>query len=186
MKRAFTTLVLVAIGCAVGVYIRERRLTRESLAPVTSERLTHVIEQLRHEFTVDGKAQVGLGEMNMSGYDPFYLLVRYVAGVATPPDFDLLLDDKSGAVRVAAAMAILKFSEIDMKSSAVDRLLEDREEIVVFDASCIPRRMTVGEVVAGLKRDPNFLDVPEAPSHQPLEPAATSFTPSAASESHQR
>ena len=160
MKKALATVLAVTVSFSVGFVVGDRRFIRESTPPAASERLTYAIEQLRRAPMIEAKAQVSLAEMSISGYDSFYLLVRYVATVAIPPDFDVLLEDKSPAVRLAAAMAILKFRKKDMMPSAVDRLLDDHQEIIAFDSSCIPRHMTVGALVAALKRDPGFLDVP--------------------------
>jgi hypothetical protein len=157
MKSVAIALGLIA-SFAIGFSIGRRAPQSDSIA---RPNLAYVLEQLRHLRAADRNIQyLSLAEFGMGSRPaPSYLLFKYVAAVATPPELVAMLEDKSAVVRVVGAMVILKERGKDMRPASVDALLSDQETIMVFDSSCIPRDMSVGAVVAGLLKDPTFMDV---------------------------
>ena len=124
---------------------------------------------------MDGKISVvSLAESGLGGNpDSFYLLFLYVSRVATLPEVEAMLLDRSAAVRVVGAMVVLKTWR-GMPIRSVDKLLNDKEEIMACDSSCMPSHITVGAVVAGLKGNRDFMDVQKVDSDQSAGPASTS------------
>ncbi|WP_069961035.1 hypothetical protein [Lacunisphaera limnophila] len=160
MKRALLLILLLA-GIA------------ESSAAY-DKRLVYVLEQLRHcRSAFDEAPEIG-GEAVGEGGAPhaFYLLYPYVRQFASDVDLSAMCHDKSPVVRVMAAKCI-----VNRKNSAVvdhlDDLSNDSEKLLVFPYGCSGFEMTVAEIVAKLKSDPDFPTGPKEPNQTP-EPTAPS------------
>jgi len=139
------------------------------------KKLTHVLEQLREctltlteELPLVGGPAVGAAATPHE----FYLLFPYVSTVATDEDLRAMLRDKSAVVRIMGAKCILQKKDSVLRD-AVDLLAKDSTKVYVAPFGCGILRQSVGEVVAELKKDSDFLGDPKGPD-QTLEPTAPS------------
>ena len=164
MTKLIPILIVLGVISVTALTFIRRSPSSDLTHVAVSEHLVYVLDQLRHSRLSD--QNIGMMSLSASGLggrpDPSYLLYRYVASVATPPDLAAMLEDKSAVVRVVAAMVLLKERRKETGLTSADSLLHDREQIMAFDESCIPRRISVADVVAGLKKDPSFMDAQKA------------------------
>ena len=144
------------------------------------KKLTHVLEQLREctltlteELPLVGGPAVGAAATPHE----FYLLFPYVSTVATDEDLRAMLCDKSAVVRIMGAKCILQKKDSVLRD-AVDLLAKDSTKVYVAPFGCGILRQSVGEVVAELKKDSDFLGDPKEP-YQTSEPTAPSGRDSA-------
>lgn len=148
-KRAFT--FLIGLACAAqcfGSY---------------DKRLVHVLEQLRAckmafdvELPMVGGSAVGAAATPHE----FYLLFPYVSRIASDADLAAMLRDKSPVVRIMAAKCIVQQKESPL-IHALDSLTKDTAQVYVAPFGCGILKQTVGEVVAEMKKDSNFLGDPK-------------------------
>lgn len=132
------------------------------------KKLVHVLEQLRQctlalheELPMVGGSAVG----NAATPHEFYLLFPYVSTVAGEEDLRAMLRDRSPVVRIMAAKCILKQKDGALRS-AVDALAKDSTKVFVAPFGCGILRQSVGEVVAELKKNPDYLGAPKEPNSE--------------------
>jgi hypothetical protein len=124
--------------------------------PAYNERVVYALQQMRHIRMPDGAACIGSSARPLGRHPhSFFLLTRYLAATALPPDLELMLKDPWPAVRIAAAEIILWENRWGMSKSGVDRLLSDQEAVTILDDS-IPVRTTVAKVVTELRTNPQL------------------------------
>ena len=122
-------------------------------------KLIYVLEQLRHCQFDDKTALVGGPAVGYAGRPhEFYLLFPYVSRLASHEDLVSMLADRSPVVRIMSAKCILskQYQVGDLKKS-VDVLAKDKTQVYVIPSGCSPELRTVADVVADLKKDPNYL-----------------------------
>lgn len=150
MKRALMVILLL-----VGVV--------ESLAAY-NQRLIYVLEQLRHcRSAFDETPEIGGEAVGATGTaHTFSLLYPYVSQFASDADLVAMCRDKSAVVRVMAAKCIVNRKR-SAAAGALDALSKDSEKLLVFPYGCTGIEMTVAEIVAKLKKDPDFPSAPKGP-----------------------
>jgi len=153
-KRAFFILLLL-VGIA-------------ECSAAYDKRLIYVLEQLRHcRSAFDEAPEIGGEVVGASGAPHvFYLLYPYVNQIASDDDLAAMCSDKSAVVRVMAAKCIVnRKNSIAVK--ALESLSKDSEKLIVFPYGCSGIEMTVAEVVAKLRKDPDFPSGPKEPNQSP-------------------
>jgi hypothetical protein len=156
-SKILITVVALLLGASVGsvvVSVRKSRLERVDY----SEQVRFVLEQIRTLKMPDGSPQIGSSARIMGRPPhPFYLLTRYVNAVAMGEDLTRMLQDKHPSVRIAAAVAIIGGDLGLMDKKAADFLLNDTAVVWVIDGS-FPQKISVGQVVEALKKNPRLLE----------------------------
>ena len=135
-----------------------------------NKRLVHVLEQLRQcKFTsTEELPAVGGPAMGMTNQDhEFYLLYPYVHNLANGEDLKEMLRDPNPVVRVMGAKCILNNDDPDLRKK-VTALQADQAAVYVAPFGCTIYKSTVGEVIAALREDPDFLGDPKLPN-QPVQ-----------------
>lgn len=115
-------------------------------------RVARDVERLRALKEI-GSDHVGYGGVP----DAFYVMYSKLWHACSNQDLISMVKDPSPAVRIMAAKCILGTPSRKIDPAVVQPLIEDTTEIMVGPGGCMFRRMTVGEVVLALERDPNFL-----------------------------
>jgi hypothetical protein len=126
--------------------------TLASVALGYDRRMRHVVEQLRSLDEIGGSA-VGYGGIPHD----FYLLYQYAAYASTDDDIRAMLRDEHPVVRIMGAKCALTSTFRKIDSALIDVVLNDHRNLMVGPGGCMFERMTVGQVVAQMKKDSDFL-----------------------------
>ena len=143
------------------------------------KRLVYVLEQLRHcRSAFDEAPEIGGEAVGAAGAPhAFYLLYPYVSQFASDADLAAMCRDKSAVVRVMAAKCIVNRKD-SAAADALEALSKDSEKLLVFPHGCSGFEMTVAEIVAKLRKEPDFPSAPKEPNQAP-EPTHVLVTPRA-------
>ena len=135
-----------------------------SVAHAYEKRMRHVVEQLRLLEEVGGSAVGYAGTPH-----DFYLLYRYAAYASSDQDIVDMMRDLNPVVRIMGVKCAVTAPFRKLDSSLIDALLGDDRQLLVGPYGCVFQKMSVGDVVAALKKDPNYLGdgVFKKPNHLP-------------------
>src|SRR6478736_9464268 len=123
-----------------------------SPAEAYEKRIRYVVEQLRSLEEIGGSA-VGYAGIPHD----FYLLYRYVAYASTDQDIMDMVRDTSPVVRIMGVKCAVTAPFRKLDPSLIDPALGDERELVVGPYGCVFQKMRVSDVIAALKKDPDYL-----------------------------
>lgn len=129
-----------------------------------SESIKYVLDQLRASKHTSGMPMLTGHASGVGGvHGAFYLLYPYISAYASPENARLMLKDASPVVRIAVAKCILIPHLRPLPLESLDCLANDNDQLWVgplHDPIHSFKIMTVAEVIAEMKKNPDFLFIP--------------------------
>jgi len=124
------------------------------------EKIKYVIEQLKHEKTIDGVPLLEGQTVSYGGdHGAFYYLSQYIYRRASISDVDAMMKDECASIRVVAAWRIAqKHGSPIFRPEVLKRFVDDKAIVAIGPQSDGKfRKMTVADIAEELARDPEFL-----------------------------